>query len=196
MSRLKDGQKLADLGCGIAQDVRQLIFDGAPAENVFGVELEEGFNELGYALFLDEQRLQSKLLVADLFDDNSEIKQLEKRMDIVYTSQFFHLFGWETQVEAGKRVVRLLNPKSKSLIIGYQAARVEAEEVHNTPTKEGKMFFHNPTSFQKLWDEIGDATDTAWNVDAVIDSPKNFQWQGFPDHSILIMSFSIERSSR
>lgn len=193
--RLKQGQTLVDLGCAFAQDVRQLVCDGVPAENLYGVELDERFVDLGYSLFLDREKLRSSFLVADVLEEHSDLDRLDEKVDIVYASQFFHLFGWDNQVMIGKRMVRLLKPQSGSLIVGYQVGTVDARQLSPAPTPEGNMYAHNPSSLQKIWDVIGEATGTSWNVEATLDEAVEMMEtyrRGWKDAKRL--SFSIERT--
>lgn len=39
LQRLKAGAKYVDIGCCIGQDIRKLVADGAPGENLYGAEL-------------------------------------------------------------------------------------------------------------------------------------------------------------
>lgn len=194
LERLQQGQELLDVGCGFAQDLRQLVFDGAPAENVYGLELERPFIDLGFDLFLDRAKLPpSNFIAADMLDPDSDARALVGKIDIVYASQFFHLWGWDSQVEVGKAVVKLLNPARNSLIVGYQIGCVNPAEAQNTPTAEGKMYLHDPASLQKLWDEIGEATGTKWMVEASFDEAEIFASYTKVDRSLQRLSFAIER---
>ena len=84
---------MVDLGCAFAQDIRQLVCDGVPAENLYGVELDERFIDLGYGLFLDKEKLRSLFVVANVLEEHSDLDRLDGKVDVVYASQFFHLFG-------------------------------------------------------------------------------------------------------
>lgn len=169
ISRLQQGQKFLDLGCFLGQDIRRLIFDGAPAENIYGVDLKPEFVDLGYEFFLDRSKLRSKFLIGDIFDPSSDITQLDGEIDIVYASSFFHLFGWERQVEVGKRVVQLLRPQKGSLVVGRQLGNLTAKDHPFEIARSGSSFMHNVESFQKMWKEIGDATGTSWKVEGSLD---------------------------
>lgn len=68
---------MLDLGCCCAQDLRKLVHDGAPSENLWGAELKGGFLELGYELFLDRETLKAHFIEADVFDAEGLLKQLE-----------------------------------------------------------------------------------------------------------------------
>ncbi|KAF6226119.1 hypothetical protein HO133_008985 [Letharia lupina] len=194
LERLQQGQKLLDVGCGFAQDLRQLVFDGAPAENVYGIEIEKPFVDLGYDLFLDRAKIPSaNFLAADIFKSDSAAKNLFGSIDIIYASQFFHLWGWNNQVEAGKAVTKLLNPARRSLIVGYQIGAIVPKEHQHSPTKEGKMYLHDRTSLQKLWGEVGEATGTKWMVEAWLDEAEIFSSYVKLDKDVRRISFAIER---
>ena len=167
---------------------------GAPAANVYGLEVERPFVDLGYDLFLDRGTISpAHFVVADLLDAGSEVEKLRGAIDVIYASQFFHLWGWDGQVEVGKAVVRLLNPARGSLIVGYQLGCVNAAEAKNAPTKAGKMYLHNAASLQKLWDEVGAVTGTRWAVEAGLDEAEIFGSYTKVDRSLQRLSFAIER---
>ena len=71
----------------------QPVCDGVPAENLYSVELDERFIDLGYSLFLDREKLRSSFLVAKVLEEYSDLDRLDGKIDVVYASQFFHLFG-------------------------------------------------------------------------------------------------------
>src|SRR5437667_8984829 len=88
ISRLQNGQKFIDLGCCFGQEIRKLAVDGAPQENMYGMDLRREFIDLGYDLFLDKATLQSEMVgEVDVFDEgNSALKKVEGEIDIVYMS--------------------------------------------------------------------------------------------------------------
>ncbi|PSN60748.1 hypothetical protein BS50DRAFT_197398 [Corynespora cassiicola Philippines] len=169
LERLKKGQKLLDMACCFGQEVRQLVYDGAPSENIYGCDLRQEYIELGYKLFGDRDTLQAKFLTADIFDENSALAKLRGQFDMIYAGSFFHLFGYEGQVKVSKAVASLLCPAKGSVILGRQiGAVVPAEHDHRTnPT--GTMYRHNPESLQKMWKEIGDETGVAFSVSASLE---------------------------
>lgn len=186
---------LHNVGCGFAQDLRQLVIDGAPAENVYGLELEKPFIDLGYELFQDRAKLPAaNFVVADMLDPDPDTKApLLGKIDIVYASQFFHLWGWDSQVQIGKALIKLLNPARKSLIVGYQCGTVAAYESERSPTKEGKTYLHDVASLQKLWDEIGEATGTQWRVEARLDKAEIYANFAEVNGRLRRISFAIDR---
>lgn len=72
LERLCQGQKLLDLGCCFAQDTRKLLFDGAPAGNVYGTDLQKQFIYFSYDLFLDRDRLQANFFIGDILNPKAD----------------------------------------------------------------------------------------------------------------------------
>lgn len=167
LQRLKDGGKMLDLGCCFGQEIRKLVADGAPSENLFGADLEGSFWELGYELFQDRQTLKTRFFRADIFDENSELKELEGKLDIVYTGSFFHLFGYDKQVQASKNVARFLKAQPGSLVVGRQVGGIKAgEREHRTNRNGGTMYRHDVKSFQKMWTDVGNDLGLKFSIDA------------------------------
>lgn len=96
---LKSGGVLLDAGCAFGYVLRQLAMDGAPAANLIGTDMQQGFLDLGYDLFKDRDTLE----------------------DIIHAAALFHLFDWEDQVILGIRLVKFFKKDaSKAMIVGRQ----------------------------------------------------------------------------
>lgn len=163
VKRLCEGQKLLDMACCFGQTIRQLVAGGAPAANIYGCDLEPGFIDLGYKLFKDRGTLQSKFMAADIFDPSSELTSVKGQLDMVFAGSFFHLWGYEKQIEVSKAVAALLRPVPGSMILGRQIGAVTAaEQTFATVT----MYRHNVESFQKMWKEIGQDLGVKFTVEA------------------------------
>ena len=163
VSRLREGQKLLDMACCFGQTIRQLVAGGAPANNIYGCDLEPDFIELGYKLFKDQDTLQTKFLIADILDPTSELTSLKGQLDMVYAGSFFHLWGFEKQVEVSKAVAALLRPERGSMILGRQVGAVDAVEKTSVT---GTMYRHNVESFKAMWKRIGDDLGITFTVKA------------------------------
>ena len=50
-----------DVGCCLGTDMRKLVFDGVPAQNLVGIELRQQYIDLGFDLFRDRNRLGAKI---------------------------------------------------------------------------------------------------------------------------------------
>jgi hypothetical protein len=150
------------MACCFGQTIRQLIADGAPAENILGCDLEPDFIELGYKLFQDRDKLQSKFLAANIFAPRSALTDLKGQVDMIYADSFFHLWGLEKQKEVSKRVASLLRPRQGSMILGRQIGAEKSSAL-------GTMYRHNVESFKKLWKEIGEDLGISFTVEAKLE---------------------------
>src|ERR1700744_4549081 len=103
LGRVKRGEKFLDLGCCVGQEIRQLVFDGAPSANTYGSDLWGDFFAVGYELFSDKDKLQTTCIAADVFDDRSPLTKLTGKINIIYTGAFFHLFSLEEQEKIAAR---------------------------------------------------------------------------------------------
>jgi len=165
VKRLGAGQKLLDMACCFGQTIRQLVAGGAPAENIYGCDLESAFIDLGYKLFKDRGTLQSKFMVADVFDPSSELISMKGQFDMVFAGSFFHLWGYEKQIEVSKAIAALLRPAPGSTILGRQiGAAAAGEKTFSTVT----MYRHNVESLQSMWKEIGQDLGVEFTVKAVL----------------------------
>lgn len=194
LTRLKTGdEKFLDLGCAFGQDIRKLVVDGVDSSHCYGSDLLPDFIELGYELFQDKGKLQTKFFAANVFDETSSLAELNGTIDIISTNAFFHLFNWDQQKKASLRVVRLLKPKKDSLVVGRQLGSAKPGE-HSRWTKEGTAYRHNMVSLQKFWDEIGEEVGATFRVDGfekVVDELRNKA----EESSLTWMEFSVRRMS-
>lgn len=141
------------------------VFDGVPSENLYASDLRQDFYDIGYDLFNDHDQLKAQFIVADIFDDSSDlVENLTHKIDIVNAASFFHLFNWNQQLLVAKRLVGLLQDKPGSLLIGRQIGLV------NPPPPEdkeaaGKHYRHDPATWKKFWEQVGAETGTKWEVE-------------------------------
>jgi SAM-dependent methyltransferase len=168
LERLGQGQRLLDMACCFGQEIRQLVADGAPSEQIYGCDLRKEYVELGYQLFRDRDRLHSPFLTADIFDNSSPLIELQGTFDVVYAGSFFHLFGYENQVKVSTAVAKLLRPRKGSMILGRQIGAVDAGTHDHKTNPTGKMYRHNPESLREMWKKIGADLGVSFSVDATL----------------------------
>lgn len=125
--------------------------------------------DIGYDLFLDGSTLKTTFVAADVLDANSDLKQLDGKVDIVHAASFFHLFDLDDQTKAAIRLVKVMKDKSGCLVIGRQIGNVEAGHKSSVVNDTYKRFRHNGQSFADMWKKVGDETGTKWEVDARIE---------------------------
>lgn len=163
---MKNGEKLLDLGCGVGQDLRRMVYDGAPSENLCGLDMHRGLVDLGYELFCDGDSLRSTFLVGDFMQDavvEGLLGEGEKEISVVNSGYFIHLWDWKGQVEVVKRLLKVLSGREGDLIVGVNFASCEAREV--VVPDSGPLFVHTLETFLRLWEEVGRCTGTRWQVE-------------------------------
>ena len=172
MSRLTSSPSTIylDIGCCFGQDLRQLVADGVPSSQLIGLDIESQLIELGYEFFLDRATLRSKFIVADVFKGAAQgalwTELEELKADIIHASAFFHLFPLADQVRAAKNTANLV--RMGGVIVGRQSGSVKPSEV--PAIKAGTTSFrHDVNTFQRMWDEVGEATGTKWSVNGILD---------------------------
>ncbi|KAK7978172.1 methyltransferase domain-containing protein [Apiospora saccharicola] len=181
VSNLKSGtwSRYLEVGCGLGQDIRKLIQDGAPKTSVMGTDLLSGLLESGQELFQDTNALplDQALFAADFLDtsDSNVLRKagLDGTVDIIHATMFLHCFDRPTQLRACQRILALLKTQPGVMIVGKQGGVSSTAEGREHPVK-GPMgqvggvvrtnFLHNVDSFRALWDEVGAATGTRWDV--------------------------------
>ena len=163
-----------DLGCCVGQDIRKLVFDGAPSENTYGSDLEKNFMDIGYDLFLDKSTLKTTFIPADIFDKESGLKQIEGEIDIIHAASFLHLFDEQGQYNACKRIVEILKSKPGSLFIGRQIGNEKSGVFVGSIDPSKQRYRHNPESFKDMWKKIGEETQSEWEVEAYLEDQDLF----------------------
>ncbi|KAK3672949.1 hypothetical protein LTR78_007059 [Recurvomyces mirabilis] len=153
VERLQDGQTLLDLACCFGQDMRKLVVDGAPSENLTGTELEGGFVNLGYELFNDRDKLKSHFIIGDFFDKTT-LNPERDTFDMIHAASFFHLFSRDEQVEAVTKALRSLKSKPGSMLFGRQTAVANAGAIKLSATRSGEMYRHTPESWKELLEQV------------------------------------------
>ncbi len=133
------------------------------------MERQAEFLPLAARFFRDGDRLPAEQFIpVGLLDrEDARLSRLEGKVDIAQLSLVLHIWGWDGQVEACKRVVELLRPEKGSMIVGQSLGHVDGEEAAG---RSGHTIFkHNTETFSEMWREIGRATSTEWHVQASLE---------------------------
>lgn len=169
IKRVESGDTLLDLGCCFGQDLRQLVADGAPSENIWGLDIARPLIDMGYDLFVDREKLKSTFITGDVYETSTNWNRLIGKMDIINASAFFHLYPLPKQVEASCLLVKFGRPKPGTIIIGRQMGSLTPGEFPSVV--EGTTGYrHDLRTLRSLWDEVGAATGTQWEVEGTLDT--------------------------
>jgi len=188
---MKTGEETyLDLGCCFGQDIRRMVYDGVSSENCYGSDLRLDFMELGYKLFLDKDSLRSQFIAGDVFDQEADIKELDGKVDILHAASFFHLFDLERQKQVARRVVKLLKPKKNALLLGRHVGDVKGGVKTHPLDPSRTNYRHDPDTWKKLWEDIGEETGTKWEVEVEMQDLVSREWQ---QDGARRMAYSVRR---
>ncbi|KAK1751008.1 hypothetical protein QBC47DRAFT_392072 [Echria macrotheca] len=193
LARLQSGDRILDVGCCFAQDLRKLAHDGAPRSSLYGLEKQSEFIDLAYDFFGDKETFGGKFIRADLLDrDNQEIKALEGTFGIVQLGMVLHIWDIEGQIQACERVVELLRDEKGVLVVGQSVGSVKGKEM---PARGRMIYKHDPETFANMWEEVGRRTGTQWVVRASLDSGLGIEQEkrAWDEPSTRRLSFEVER---
>ena len=199
LSFLKEPQSthtLLDLGCCFAQDIRKLVHDGVPSENLYACDLEQEFLDLSYDLFRDKERPKGHFFTANALEHGGALDELQGKIDVVYAANFLHLFDWDNQMKICKRIIKTLKPQKGSMVFGRQTGNVRGREVPSTPRVgdgSAMIWRHDVESFTRLWNEAGRETGTKWKTWGELDELEGMTSVNWAEEGIRRLRFQVER---
>lgn len=92
LTRIKNGSSLLDVGCFIGQDLRRLVYDGAPSGNLYGNDIASHW-DVGFDMYRDTSKFHAKFIECDILAPNPELAALQGTFDVIYISQVLHQWG-------------------------------------------------------------------------------------------------------
>ncbi|GAD97044.1 hypothetical protein SNOG_10728 [Paecilomyces variotii No. 5] len=181
LESIKKGALFLDLACCLAQEVRQVVADGAPAENVYGADLSSDLMNLGYDLFLDKDKLGVRFIQSDVLDSQSPlVAEFEGRFDVIHSSNFFHAWEWSKAIEVAKCVVKLLSNKPGSMILGSQVGVKRAKHL-TFPHINRSIFCQSLVTWKELWSVVSQDTGIQFDVQTTESSFPDFEAFAWPE---------------
>lgn len=156
-----------DLGTCFGQDVRKLVYDGAPVERVWASDIEQHLIDMGYKLFNDEDKLpRDKFLCpGDLLSSSpaDKLHVLDDKVSILHMTAVFHLFTLEDQRRAAHRCLQLLRKDTGGpvLLLGMQVGSVVAGPFsrEDMPGGFSHKYRHNVETWENMWREVVEASE-------------------------------------
>ncbi|KAI1322424.1 hypothetical protein F5Y16DRAFT_386699 [Xylariaceae sp. FL0255] len=195
--RVKSGATLMDVGTFIGHDLRRLVYDGAPSEKLYGVDIVgKPFFDLSYEFFLDRDRFHGQFIEADFLSSSSpELLALKGRVDIPLVSQLLHQWDWDGQVKALRTLINFTKPGSS--IIGNQIGNTVAQSIPVKQLPSVSIWRHNQESVIKIFEEASDATGSQWETDARLRSFADMGWdekdQAWMEPGVCVIEFMANR---
>lgn len=120
--------------------------------------------DMGYEPFFDKVKLGARFITDDIFSAESTLAaEFTRSFGIIHASNFFHLWCWDKQIEAAKRVVELLVPQPGSMIIGSQVGSKRAR-LMEFPVLKVSLFMQSLETFRRLWEVVGMETGVEFEV--------------------------------
>lgn len=193
LSRLNDGASLVDVGTFIGQDLRKLVFDGAPSTNLYGVDIVNHW-ETGFEMYQDREKFHAQYIECDILDPNLALAKLNGKMDVIWITHLLHQWTWEGQVLAAKNLVSL--SRVGTIVVGYQVGAGPAKFQGKTELMKADSWLHDPESFAKMWEEVGEKTESKWKTTAEFKTIKEMGWEpeDMPESTgRKILEFTVER---
>jgi len=169
LEKSRPGAIFLDIGCCVGTDVRKATHDGWPMSQVIATDLEAGFWDVGHKLFrTTPETYPVKFLAGDALDDAhlsltaltqsgsppplasvNTLTELRGHVSAIHASLLFHLFDEEKQLELGKRLAALLDPRPGSIMFGVHGGL----PVKGWRTDTFKLFCHSPETWTQMWEE-------------------------------------------
>ena len=139
-------KKILDIGCALGTDLRKMYLDGMLQHNLYGLELEQRFIDLGYELFADRQKNKITFLIGNILDETI-VKAFNSmnQFDIVYSSSVIHLLEKEEIKQLLKNVLTLL--EERGIFFGQTTGLKEPQEQFK-PSGQ-KIYLHSKKSLQQ-----------------------------------------------
>ncbi|KAF7916440.1 uncharacterized protein EAE98_010739 [Botrytis deweyae] len=132
LKRVQAGEVLMDVGCFLRHDLRRLVYDGAPSDKIYAVDIVSHW----------------EFIEADILSESKVLAPLRGQVDIIAVTQLIRFTKGPGSMILGNRIG---NPKAQEVTLKSLVV---------------PMWRHNPESFAKLWDQVGQETGTRWETRA------------------------------
>lgn len=150
----------------------------------------------GYDLFQDKDKLNSRFITADIFDDQSTLfSEFTGRLDIILASNFFHLWEWDKQIDAAKQTVKLLTDRPGSMIFGTQLGSRPARNLVWSHVNR-MVFVQSAATWKQLWSIVSKDTGIQLEVEVTERTFQDLASFGWPeDLDLYRMLYTVRRIS-
>ncbi|KAF8520668.1 hypothetical protein JB92DRAFT_2894244 [Gautieria morchelliformis] len=161
---------LLEIGVGFGNDVRKVVDDGYPVQNIVVSDINPQLWEIGHRLFRSDSRsFPVKFVQGDIFDERAlsthtqpspyrpdlrmlrNLTPLTGHVTAISLQMVFHLFDLNRQTILARRLAHILSPSPGSLIVGRQMGSATPREIllHGNP-----HYVHNAESWERMWSKV------------------------------------------
>ncbi|MCJ1347442.1 hypothetical protein MMC31_005667, partial [Peltigera leucophlebia] len=192
--------KFLDLGTGLGQDLRKLAFDGVPVQSLYGSDIAPEYERIGHQLFRDGDRFTGRFIVADFFEEDPEksgLAKTEGSWDVINIMLILHLFDLPTQIQACRRILKLLSRKPGSMVIGEQTGSTEPREHVLKPpfAAEGEyktIYQQSDETFIEMWRVVGREAGRELKIEVVYDDQEHRdRYFSGPEQRLLLFTVEV-----
>jgi len=147
---------VADIGCCFGTDTRKLILDGVHPDDIYSIDVTDGYWEFGKELFGDKDTLKVNNLFTDVssptFGEENSI--LKNKFNFIYTGAVLHVFAKDEAERFVKNIYDML--ASGGTYFGHASTAPEpVQTTEPTPKKDKFRYLHSTASIEELFKSIG-----------------------------------------
>jgi hypothetical protein len=164
---------VAQVGCCLGTDLRQLVADGFQPENLLGLDVNDTFINLGQELLFDDANgpMAQRFCAANILDPNPVTTDPSGRLerfaiesiDVIYIGSVYHLFSLPDTLRLSENLFRLVI--AGGCIFG-RTVGVDSEQAEGFQTGAPALgtpsssipqlrYLHSPASLKKQLESVG-----------------------------------------
>ena len=135
---------MADIGAIIVQDLRRLVWDGAPSDRLHTVDIVSHW-DVGFFFFSkDQDRSDAQYIDGDILRPSISLKSLYGTVDVININCVIHQWDIPAQKEVSVNLVTLTKPQQGSLILGSQVGTMGGRKVGPDEKAKSPLYTHSP----------------------------------------------------
>jgi hypothetical protein len=165
--------------------------DGAPSSNLYAIDIVNHW-DVGFDMYRDREKFHANFIEADILHPSPALQELNGKMDVIWITHVLHQRTWEAQVLAAKSLVTL--SRLGTIVAGYQVGEEVARHQPATGLMKADSYMHDPPSFARMWDQVGEETGSKWKNQAQLKTVNDIIWQpeDLPAYR-RILQFTVKR---
>jgi len=149
--------KVADVGCCFGTDSRQFILDGVRGEDIYSIDVHDGYWKFGLDLFGDKDSLKVNTLFIDVSTPQfgTEHSDLTNKFDFIYSGAVIHVFNKEDGENFINNIYKML--VSGGILYGSTGVALAPTQTEMpTPKKDGQFrYLYSGESLGEYFKSIG-----------------------------------------